>query len=206
VCERVGIAAAELYGQKDDDALVKASSVRIGQMTGPEGSGAWNESEHFPLLVHSSAKLKIVPALSGSLSWIPVNRAGDAITEMLFSKTFRTIYHMENPSRQTWEGLIDNLASILGSSTGGDSDGKPLTKVPFAEWLAKVKGAGEEGNPAYRVINFLENDFLRMSSGVVILRTAETKMDSPSLVKSTAIDRRHLGEYVEYWRRVGAMQ
>ncbi|KAF5348495.1 hypothetical protein D9756_009661 [Leucocoprinus leucothites] len=194
VCERVGMAADELYGQ--DDALVKASSVRIGQMTGPEGSGAWNESEHFPLLVHSSAALKVVPALSGSLSWIPVNRAGDAITEMLFSKTFRPIYHMENPSRQSWEGLIDNLSSILGD----------VPKVPFAEWLQKVKSAGEEKNPAYRVINFLENDFVRMSSGVVILRTAETKLDSPAIVKSTSIDRRHLEEYVAYWRRIGAMQ
>ena len=194
MCEQVGKAAAELYGQ--DDALVKASSVRIGQMTGPEGSGTWNESEHFPLLVHSSAALKVVPALSGSLSWIPVNRAGDAITEMLFSKTFRPMYHMENPSRQSWEGLIDNLAHILGA----------VPKVPFSEWLQKVKSAGEGKSPAYRVINFLENDFVRMSSGRVILRTAETKLDSPTLVKSTSIDRRHLEEYVAYWRSIGAMQ
>jgi len=194
VCEQVGKAAAELYGQ--DDALVKASSVRIGQMTGPEGSGTWNESEHFPLLVHSSAELKVVPALTGSLSWIPVNRAGDAITEMLFSKTFRPVYHMENPSRQSWEGLIDNLAHILGG----------VPKVPFSQWLQKVKSTGEGKSPAYRVINFLENDFVRMSSGRVILRTAETKLDSPTLVKSTSIDRRHLEEYVAYWRSIGAMQ
>ena len=52
----------------------------------------------------------------------------------------------------------------------------------------------------------LENDFVRMSGGGVILRTAETKLDSPTLVKSTSIDRRHLEEYVAYWRRIGAMQ
>jgi len=90
--------------------------------------------------------LKVVPALSGSLSWIPVNRAGDAITEMLFSKTFRPIYHMENPSRQSWEGLIDNLASILGG----------VPKVPFGQWLQKMKSAGGEKNPVYKVINFGE--------------------------------------------------
>lgn len=197
VGERIGMAADELYGQ--DDALVKGSSVRIGQMTGPEGSGAWNESEHFPLLVHSSAMLKAVPALSGSLSWIPVNRAGDAITEMLFAKNFRPIFHMENPSRQSWEGLVENLALALG-------DSQPLPTIPFDEWLEKVKAAGEEKNPAYRVLNFLKNDFIRMSSGVVILRTAETKLESPTLVKSTAIDRKHLEEYIAYWKRVGAMQ
>jgi len=52
----------------------------------------------------------------------------------------------------------------------------------------------------------LENDFVRMSGGGVILRTAETKLDSPTLVKSASTDRRHLEEYVAYWRRIGAMQ
>ncbi len=191
------MAANGLYGE--GDALVRASSVRIGQMTGPEGSGAWNESEHFPLIVHSFSALKAIPALSGSLSWIPVNRAGDAITEMLFSKGFRPIYHMENPYRQSWEGLITNLASILG----GD---QPLPIIPYEKWLEKVKAAGQDKNPAFRVLSFLENDFIRMSSGDVVLRTAETKLDSSTLVKSTAIDREHLEEYVAYWRRIGAMQ
>ena len=52
----------------------------------------------------------------------------------------------------------------------------------------------------------MENDFVRMSGGGVILRTAETKLDSPTLVKSASIDRRHLEECVAYWRRNGAMQ
>lgn len=199
VGEQIGMAANRLYGG-GDDTLVRASSVRIGQMTGPEGSGAWNESEHFPLIVHSCTALKAVPALSGSLSWIPVNRAGDAITEMLFSKGFKPIYHMENPSRQSWQGLVENLASILGGSD------QPLPIIPYTKWLEKVKAGGEGKSPAFRVLSFLENDFIRMSSGDVILRTAETKLDSPTLVKSTAIDRKHLEEYIAYWRKIGAMQ
>jgi hypothetical protein len=117
---------------------------------------------------------------------------------MLVSKGFQPFYHMENPSRQSWEGLISNLASILGGSD-------PLPVIPYREWLDKVKAAGEAKNPAYKVLNFLENDFIRMSGGDVILRTAESKLDSPTLVRSTALDRKHLEEYIAYWRKTGAM-
>ncbi|KAG6848897.1 putative secondary metabolism biosynthetic enzyme [Arthromyces matolae] len=87
VCERLLLAAMELFGDSFsvEERLLQGSSVRIGQMTGPEGSGAWNELEHFPIIVRTSQQLGALPALEGSLSWLPVNRAGDIISELLFS-------------------------------------------------------------------------------------------------------------------------
>jgi len=108
VCEMVLRAADEFYGATSpdgEDPLLQTSSVRIGQMTGPEGSGAWNQSEHFPIIVRTSQIIKALPALDGSLSWIPVNRAASVISELLFSNGFRPFYHMENPSRQSWDGV-----------------------------------------------------------------------------------------------------
>jgi hypothetical protein len=197
VGERIGLAANEMYGQ--EDAVVQSSTVRIGQMTGPEGSGSWNESEHVPLIVHSCAKLGVVPALSGSFSWIPVNRACTVISELLVAKTFRPVSHLENPSRQLWEGFVENVALILGGS-------QPLPIIPFGEWLGKVKAAGEEQNPAFKVLNFLETNFVHHLSSGVALDTSGTRHESPTLVKSTAISRQHLEEYIAYWRRAGAMQ
>lgn len=109
---------------------------------------------------------------------------------------------MENPSRQSWSGLLHNLASILGG------EGEPLPLIPFSEWIDRVRSLGDdpERNPAFKVINFLENDFVRMAAGTVILRTAEARLDSPTMVRSTSLDRQHLEEYVAYWRSVGAMQ
>lgn len=66
VCEQVLEAANELFGETEGSgSLVRCSSVRIGQMTGAEGSGAWNESEHFPILVRTAQNLKALPALNG---------------------------------------------------------------------------------------------------------------------------------------------
>lgn len=129
---------------------------------------------------------------------MPVNRAAAVISELLFSSGFRPIYHMENPSRQTWRGILGNLASIL-------SEAQPLPIIPFATWLAQVQGLGndQEHNRALKVMPFLEHDFIRMASGVVILSTTKAKLDSPTMVKSTALDRKHLEEYCDYWRRQG---
>ncbi|RDB14628.1 Non-canonical non-ribosomal peptide synthetase FUB8 [Hypsizygus marmoreus] len=203
VCERVLLAAAELYGDacSIEEPLIQGSSVRIGQMTGPEGSGAWNESEHFPIIVRTSQQLGALPSLEGSLSWIPVNRAGAIMTELLFSKGFKPFYHMENPSRQSWNGLLHNLSSILGGPHG------PLPLIPLDEWLDRVRAVGDDPsrNAAFKILSFLENEFQKMADGTVILRTATARLDSPTIVKSTAVDRKHLEEYVTYWRQVGAM-
>ena len=64
VGEQVLLAANKLFGSGEQP-LIEATSVRIGQMTGPEGSGVWNASEHFPIIVATSQKLKAVPELEG---------------------------------------------------------------------------------------------------------------------------------------------
>ncbi|KAG6916177.1 putative NRPS-like protein biosynthetic cluster [Tephrocybe rancida] len=204
VCERLLLSASELFGDASsvEEPLIQGSSVRIGQMTGPEGSGAWNESEHFPIIVRTSQQLGALPALEGSLSWIPVNRAGDILTELLFSRGFRPFYHMENPSRQSWNGIMSNLSGILGGAHG------PLPLIPLSKWLNRVRDLGDDParNAAYKIISFLERDFLTMSNGTVILRTATARLDSLTMVRSTAVDRKHLEEYVSYWRSIGAME
>jgi len=201
VCERLLLSASELYGDAGgiEEPLVCGSTVRIGQMTGPEGSGAWNESEHFPIIVRTSKQLGALPDLKGSLSWTPVNRAAEIMTELLFSKGFKPFYHMENPSRQSWSSIISTIASILGGETG------PLPSIPLSEWLDRVRKLGDDParNAAYKILTFLEKHFQSMSDGTVILRTALSRLDSLSMVKSTAVDRKHLEEYLSYWQKVG---
>lgn len=132
---------------------------------------------------------------------MPVNRAANVITDLLFSKGFKPVYHLENPSRQSWDGVLYNLASVLGGSDG------PLPLIPFPEWLDRVRALGNdpEHNAAFKVLEFLERDFICMAAGSVILRTATTREDSPAMVRSTALDRKHVEEYVAYWRRIGML-
>ncbi len=169
---------------------VRGSSVRIGQMTGSEGAGAWNESEHFPVVVGASKAVGALPRLEGTLSWLPVNRAGQIVIELLFSECFKPIYHMENPARQEWTAVIDNLSDILG-----------IPVLDYAEWLERVRG-NEQVN---KLIGFLERDFKRMASGGVVLGTKEAKKDSRGMRESSVVGRKEVEEYVNYWRGVGVL-
>ena len=72
VCERLLLRASEMYGYAfgDNESLIEGCSVRIGQMTGPEGAGAWNESEHFPIIVRTSQQVGALPLLEGVSSFV----------------------------------------------------------------------------------------------------------------------------------------
>ena len=60
VCEEMFRAASAHFA----DRLV-AGVVRIGQMTGPQRTGAWNAAEHFPMIVKSCHALGVLPQISG---------------------------------------------------------------------------------------------------------------------------------------------
>ncbi len=56
--------------------------------------------------------------------WLPANRAGQIVIELLFSDRFKPIYHMENPARHEWTAVIDNLSDIL-----------VIPVLDYGEWL-----------------------------------------------------------------------
>ena len=109
---------------------------------------------------------------------------------------------MENPSRQSWSGLLHNLAIILGGPAS------PLPVIPFQDWLNRVRAQGDnpEHNPAFKILSFLEKHFVKIAGGSLTLRTATARLDSPTMVRSTSLDMKHLEEYISYWRSIGAMQ
>ncbi|KIY67026.1 acetyl-CoA synthetase-like protein [Cylindrobasidium torrendii FP15055 ss-10] len=184
VCEKMLEAANTLYGTS-----IRASSVRIGQMTGADGAGAWTETEHFPIIVRSSRMLGALPEIHGSLSWMPVNRAASVLVELLFSSRFREVYHLENPARQSWRDTLDALSSIL-----------ELPMVPFDDWMVRVRESGS--TPASKIAGFLEGDFMKLATGSVVLGTDEARADSATLETSSRLDKSHIEEYVAHWNKV----
>ncbi len=97
---------------------------------------------------------------------------------------------MENPARQEWTAVIDDLADILG-----------IPVLDYAEWLKRVRG-NEQVN---KLIGFLERDFKWMASGGVVLGTDEAKKDSRGMRESDVVGQKEVEEYVDYWRGVGIL-
>ncbi len=131
--------------------------------------GAWNEREHFSVIVGASKAVGALPRLEGTLSRLPINRIGQIVVGLLFSGRFKPIYHMENPARQEWTAVIDNLSDILG-----------IPILDYGEWLERVRG-NEQMN---KLIGFLERDFERMASGGVVLGTEEARKDPRGMRES----------------------
>ncbi len=173
-------------------------AVRIAQISGSTTNGYWNPTEYVPFLVRSSQTLKALPALDGTLSWYPVNEVAATLGELLISDTASDlIYHIENPSRQSWKDMIATLARALDISPDGI--------IPFDSWTAKVRefGGSTQENPALQLIDFFEHYFVSMSCGGLMLETSKTMRHSKTLETSGPVGSELVLRYINAWKQSG---
>ena len=185
---------------------VEVSYVRVGQMSGSTANGYWNTEEHFPALVKSSQYVGALPDIRESVSWLPVDCAAEALSQLLLAPTSeitKMVYHLENPIRQSTLEIMALVASGLGLK------GQKL--LPFAEWLDKVcaaRGVSGEGvldlNPANKLIGFFKKDFERM--GGVVMDTTAARRVSPTLARMDALRADVITMYIDYWKCCGYLK
>ena len=101
---------------------------------------------------------------------------------------------MENPARQAWIDILSVLASSLSISSS----------LPYDQWLEKVKSNPDaKTNPCVKIVPFLEEEFVRMATGVVVLDTKEAEKVSPTLASSKPVSEELVRKYVEFWTQQG---
>jgi nucleoside-diphosphate-sugar epimerase len=219
--ERVGIESVLPNGYGDakyvcermlDDTLHKypshfrTMSVRLGQVAGSSKTGYWNAMEHLSFLIKSSQTLRALPNFSGALSWTPVDCVATTLAELALDNSSGTpdtsntypIYHIDNPLRQPWEAMLPVLARAL--------DIPPSNMLPFTEWVRRVRhfsGSVEKDNPAFKLIDFLDGNFLRMSCGGLLLDTKHSREHSPALAAQGPVSAAVAEGYIRYWKRAG---
>ncbi|GAW13921.1 hypothetical protein ANO14919_033130 [Xylariales sp. No.14919] len=191
VCERL---LFKTLGQCPDK--INAMSVRVGQVAGSKKSGYWNPAEHFSLIVKSAQTLNSLPNLPGTLSWLPVEDVAATLADLVLSTDpSSAIYHVENPARQHWSEVIRLLSSELQIPSSN--------VIPYREWLDRVCNLSpgrDAENPAKRVMQFLEHDFLRMACGGLVLGTEKAVRVSESLGRAEPISQSTVKRYVDKWR------
>lgn len=194
VCEKMIARAAE------DHCEIEAGLVRVGQMSGAR-NGYWNAEEHFVALVGSSQMLAKFPTLRGTLSWLPVDSAAAAVSEILLGNdsrhgSMRLVYHLENPVRQCWQDVVAALCKELQIDN----------LVSFEEWLDLVATADDVANPAKKLVDFFSAHFNQMASGELVLDTVVAQGASPTLAGMSAVDSSYLQAYISYWRSLGILK
>lgn len=201
VCERMLDETLHLHPSS-----FRAMSVRLGQVAGCSSTGYWNSLEHFPLLVKSSQTLRCLPDFSNVLSWTPVELVAGTLGDLLFNDnaggSVEPTYHIDNPVRQPWKEMVgDVLAPELGI---------PQRKiVPFEDWVRRVRhfvGSVEIDNPAFKLIDFLEASFERMSCGGLLLDTEKSRRRSETLAGVGPVAKQVTRRYIQYWRDTGLLK
>ncbi|KAI1378438.1 hypothetical protein F4677DRAFT_466143 [Hypoxylon crocopeplum] len=178
--------------------------VRPGQIAGSSTSGYWNPMEHLSFLIKSSQTLKALPDFEGLLSWTPVDEVAGTLVDLVFlpeDKTHYPIYHVDNPVRQPWKETIPILADALDIS--------PQGIIPFQDWVQRVRDhprqvEGPEGeNPAILLIDFLDDNFLRMSCGGLLLDTVKVREHSRTLANAGPVSEKVARQFIQSWKDMG---
>ena len=178
----------------------RATAVRVGQIAGSRSSGYWNPQEHLAYLWKSSQTVGQLPALSGPMSWTPVDDVAGTLVDLVLHDRPCPVYNIDNPVRQRWSDTMPVIADALAIPHDNI--------VPFKEWVAAVRaapttGAQAEGNPAAKLIDFLESKFLRMSCGGLLLQTTKATSHSPTLRGVGPVSAEATRAFFAYWKGIG---
>lgn len=83
----------------------------------------------------------------------------------------------------------------------------PENIIPFQEWLNRVrKWPDLTENPTLRIDAFLDDHFIRMACGGLVLDTERTREHSAHLRKLGEIGPESVRKYVQYWRQTGFLK
>lgn len=173
----------------------RAMAVRLGQIAGSKTSGYWNPMEHFGFVVKSSQTLGALPDVpGGELYWTPVNDMADTLADLVLSdQTPHRFYHLENPWGQPWKEVNAVLADAVGI--------KDI--IPFDDWVKRVAAAPQRNNPASTLLEFLDDNYIRMSYGGLVLDPKNTLEHSKSLRAVKPVSEELVRKYVHIWKEIG---
>ena len=174
----------------------RTMAVRIGQIAGSSTSGYWNPMEHLSFLWKSSQTLKALPDFDGLLSWTPVNYVAATLSDLALADNMAyPIYHIDNPIRQPWRKMIPVLADAL--------DIPRENTIPFGDWVQRVRHSPNlvsEDNPAAKLIDFLDDNFIRMSCGGLLLDTVKCREHSKTLAAVGPVSDDVARKFVKSWK------
>ncbi|KAL3433416.1 hypothetical protein BDV09DRAFT_171928 [Aspergillus tetrazonus] len=199
ICERMIDETLHKYPDR-----FRAMVVRPGQVAGSSTSGYWNTMEHFSFLVKSSQTLNALPNFDGVLSWTPVDVVASTLVDLLLlpeDKIPYPIYHIDNPVRQPWKEMNVVLADALHIPRSNI--------IPFEKWIQRVKDyprqvEGAEGdNPAILLVDFLDNNFIRMSCGGLLLETKKSREHSKTLANLGPVSAETARLFIKSWIDMG---
>ncbi len=76
--------------------------------------------------------------------------------------------------------------------------------IPFSEWIERVRRSDmhDPENPAAKLVDFLDSNFIRMSCGGLLLETTKSREHSATLRAVGPVSEVVARKYVESWKEM----
>ncbi|KAI0085165.1 hypothetical protein BDY19DRAFT_909277 [Irpex rosettiformis] len=187
---------------------LKTTSLRIGQVTGPATTGAWNTSDWVPILVKSSLTLGAFPSLPGSVSWIPVDVVANVVLDLVLTRQLEPrLLNVVHPRPIAWDEVFKLIKDEIGVN---------LPTIPYADWLAKLEAHDGETSaktlqdiPALKLLEFFRS-FSRETNavsveagGLPVFSTTELQNKSETALAILPLQSNHARAWIRYWKGLG---
>lgn len=180
---------------------VQCTICRVGQIAGPveRNAGSWNEKEWLPSVIKSSEHLGTLPrtlAASNSVDWIPVDKLGRIVVELLLSEMAMDstrVFHTVNPRRTTWSEIVPAVKKYLNTAKA----------VEYEDWLRTLTSSAEasrvdiEKNPAVKLLDFYRG--LQDGQAGPVFQTNETSKASKGLRELPAVNTEWMERWMQQW-------
>ncbi|WWD19982.1 hypothetical protein CI109_104455 [Kwoniella shandongensis] len=194
VTEKICRLANDLEGMEG-----RVHILRVGQLCGDTMDGYWNEKEGWPLLIRTAQTTGCLPLLEEKPSWLPVDLAAQAITEIVTDDCPHRplVYHVVHPLLVEWDDVLDGL----------DSAGLQFERVPPVEWLKRIEASDEdlEQNPSRKMLSMWQAAYRKdaVLRPEPLIETTNAQASSATLRDIMPIDSEQIRKMVVAWRRTG---
>ncbi|RPD77318.1 acetyl-CoA synthetase-like protein [Lentinus tigrinus ALCF2SS1-7] len=213
----------QLFARAADKGL-RATSVRVGQVSGDQRTGGWSTTEWVAVLVRTSQRLGCIPVKEEvsshkfsldshslrrselyahvamqDLTWVPVDVVASTLQDMAMVETDERALHLVSPEPVPWNSVFIPIAERLG-----------VPAVPYAEWLARLENSAvvasecpgvAQHDSAHNLISFFKHE--GMGGASIPLSLEKALRCSKALADAQPIGREDALRYVEFWENVG---
>ncbi|KAG8784498.1 hypothetical protein FRC12_018624 [Ceratobasidium sp. 428] len=199
--------------------------VRLGQLTGDVASGSWSTTDWVPSIVGSSVSVGCLPAVTGEVSWLPLDIAARSVIDACIARSdvLPPVIHSSHPHPVEWSRLFPIFAQVLEAR---GKDDQAISLVPFTEWNQRVTSAasafvGSESDrykrfPSTKIQGTIDGmvyaDTELQSKGANIgvesggtarLDTSEAERLSEMLKNTPKLGQEHVEKWIAYWEKRG---
>lgn len=172
---------------------------------------AWKPVEHIAFLIKPCQTLKVLPDFEGvstagidtqqELSWCSINTSLPLLAKFCFPKRHHTQSHREYvPPAVAWDD-----SHVSRRAWRPAQEHRPVLENGSVR-VRQFPGSADVDNPAAKMIDCLEENFVRMSCSGLILDTTKIAEHSATLRDLRLVSCELVRKYVRAWKEMGFLR